>query len=605
MLSHLMIFSQRKCGSIEKMNHFFKLYPEKKINRIESEKKVLLLKDFQFKQSMTIPVVFHVVYNSPQQNISDQQIISQLDVLNADFNRTNADAVNTPNDFDTIVESMQIQFCLAKRTENGDPSTGIVRVPTNITEFQLYDTSIHYNSLGGSNAWNTDKYLNIWICNIGNSILGWAQFPSAGNINTDGVVIDYRRFGTIGTATHPYNLGRTTTHELGHYFNLYHTWGDNNCGDDFVYDTPIQEEANFGCKVHPHISCSNNGDMFMNFMDYTNDNCMNSFTKGQRDRVWNSIYTYRSNLISSNGCDSVNVSNIDASIEIIYPIGHINGCNNPIFPKVLITNLSQNNLFTAEIKYKINSSGYQYQYYNGNLSFGELDTISISALPIGGNNHFIEANLLNPNGQQDINLTNNNDYRLFTTDDGTQINITLNTDNYANETSWYLLDNNNIIIDSSENLLNNQYYIYNYCLIDNCYKLVVTDSEGDGFCCNYGQGNIKVNKILNNTELAQLTHFNYIDTIHFCVTSLGNIETEKIHTTIYPNPSNGIIYFTTKYENINNNIVKVFDINGRNIDNRKILGNKIDLSFLKNGIYFLEIILLDDIIRQKIIITKY
>ena len=126
--------------------------------------------------------------------------------------------------------------------------------------------------MGGSDAWDTKRYLNIWITNIEGGILGWAQFPDIGSIYTDGVVVDYRHFGTLGTTISPYNLGRTTTHELGHYFNLFHLWGDNYCGDDLVNDTPTQEEAfNFGCKNHPSISCNNNGDMFMNFMDYSDD----------------------------------------------------------------------------------------------------------------------------------------------------------------------------------------------------------------------------------------------------------------------------------------------------------------------------------------------
>ena len=238
------------------------------------------------------------MYNTNSQNISDAQIISQLDVLNEDFNRTNSDAFSTPTDFSSIVASMQINFCLAKRTPEGNSTNGITRTYTNSNSFQLYDTSMNYTSLGGDDAWDTEKYLNIWVCNVSGGILGWAQFPAAGDTNTDGVVIDFEHFGTIGTAIYPYNLGRTATHELGHYFNLFHTWGDNYCGNDWVNDTPIQEEANFGCKTHPSISCNNSGDMFMNYMDYTNDACMNSFTEAPRDI---SIAVPLTNLLTSDG----------------------------------------------------------------------------------------------------------------------------------------------------------------------------------------------------------------------------------------------------------------------------------------------------------------
>ena len=130
-----------------------------------------------------------------------------------------------------------------------------------------------------------NNYLNIWVCDLGSGLLGYATPPSTFIGDGDGLVIGYRYFGTIGTVQAPYNKGRTATHEIGHWFNLFHIWGDNNCGDDLVNDTPTQEEANFGCKIHPHTSCNNTGDMFMNFMDYTNDNCMNLFTEGQKNRI--------------------------------------------------------------------------------------------------------------------------------------------------------------------------------------------------------------------------------------------------------------------------------------------------------------------------------
>ena len=115
--------------------------------------------------------------------------------------------------------------------------------------------------------------------------MGWAQFPGSGNAQTDGIVIDYERFGTIGTVSQPYHKGRTTTHEVGHYLGLHHIWGDTICGDDSVSDTPEQEQANFGCNIHPKPSCTNNGDMFMNFMDYVDDKSMVMFTKGQKERM--------------------------------------------------------------------------------------------------------------------------------------------------------------------------------------------------------------------------------------------------------------------------------------------------------------------------------
>ena len=595
--------SQRTCGSVEKMNSFLSKNINYKIKRNKVEKKISEENIPAYKQSMSIPVVFHVLYNTPIQNISDAQILSQLEVMNDDFNRTNSDAFQIPSDFNSIVSSMQINFCLAKRTPENYPTTGIIRKYTSISSFNLYDTSIHYNNMGGSDAWDTKRYLNIWITNIEGGILGWAQFPDAGSIYTDGVVVDYRNFGTLGTAISPYNLGRTITHELGHYFNLLHLWGDNYCGDDWVNDTPTQEEANFGCKSHPSISCNNNGDMFMNFMDYSDDACMNSFTIGQRNRVWSSISNYRPDLINQIGCDEIINTNSDASIEILYPINEINGCNNPIYPEVKITNMSTQNLYTAVIKYKINSSNYQYQFWSGNLLPQQSTSILLSGLAIGGNSHIIDVELISPNNTTDINLSNNTDTKLFQTSSGTSVNINFLTDNYANENSWILLDENNNEIDSEDSLKNNFLHTNNYCLEDACYKLIINDTEGDGICCNYGNGYLTINKELNNIELSSITTFTYSDTIEFCINALYNVE-EKLTKSFFPNPTNGIIKIKNNNFKIGMPIfAEVFNLEGKLIEEKKSLTFSFKFNNLKQGLYILKLIQNEHVIYNKMAIN--
>ncbi|MAR40163.1 MAG: hypothetical protein CMD22_05830 [Flavobacteriales bacterium] len=598
-------FSQRSCVSQDKLNIYLSKNINTKLERDKIENKIVKDKSNYNKQSMIIPVVFHVVYNNSTQNISDDQILSQLNVMNEDFNRTNSDAFNVPNDFDSIVTSIQISFCLAQQTPDGNPTNGIIRINTNHSDFQLYDTSIHYTNLGGSDAWNTKKYLNIWVGNISDGILGWAQFPGGGSDFTDGVVIDYQHFGTIGTASPPYNKGRTTTHELGHYFNLFHLWGDNNCGDDYVNDTPTQQGASFGCKTHPSISCNNNGDMFMNFMDYTDDVCMNSFTIGQRNRVWSSISNFRNSLIGSPGCNPVISSTSDADIEIIFPIGILEGCNNPVYPKILIRNKSPEKLYTALIKYSINSSSNHYQLWNGDLSQEECDTVLLNGIAIGGTNHLLKTSIVSTNNQIDIDSSNNYDNKLFQTTGGTSININLITDNYADETTWYLFDSDNNLLDYGDNLEDNQHYIYNYCLEDQCYKLVINDSEGDGFCCNYGNGFLSINKTLNNQEMTQLSYFNYTDTILFCISALNNTDLIINKSKIYPSPTSGIIYFKSDYLNTDLPILaKVFDLEGRLIFCGDVEGNSIDLTLLHNGIYILNLNQENKITNNKIIINK-
>ena len=246
---------------------------------------------------VTIPVVFHVVYANGTQNISDAQIMSQLQILNDDFRRLNSDADNT---WSQAADS-EVEFCLATNDPQGNPTDGILRVSTSVSSFGTSD-NVKFSSSGGSDAWPAGSYLNFWVCNVGGGILGYAQFPG-GSAATDGVVCDYRYVGDMGTATAPFDLGRTATHEVGHWLNLYHIWGDGNCNqDDQVSDTPNSDAANFGCATG-HQSCSST-DMVQNYMDYSDDACMNLFTSGQKTRM-QALFApggFRASLATSDGC---------------------------------------------------------------------------------------------------------------------------------------------------------------------------------------------------------------------------------------------------------------------------------------------------------------
>ena len=256
---------------------------------------------------VSIPVVVHVIYNNSTQNISDAQINSQLTILNNDFRKLNADRTAVPSVFTSLAADCEINFCLAQRTPSGTATTGIVRVSTTTTSF-IDDDRMKSSSTGGDNAWDATRYLNIWVCNLGGGLLGYAQFPG-GAASTDGVVVNYTAFGNIGTATSPFNLGRTATHEVGHWLNLRHIWGDATCGSDLVTDTPTQSTSNFGCPAFPHVTCSNgpNGDLWMNYMDYTDDRCMYMFTTGQKTRM-QALFASggaRAGLATSAGCSPV------------------------------------------------------------------------------------------------------------------------------------------------------------------------------------------------------------------------------------------------------------------------------------------------------------
>lgn len=236
-----------------------------------------------------IPTVVHVIHRGGPENISDDQIKSQIDVLNRDYRMKNADANKVPNVFKPLAADAYVEFALATKGPDGQATDGITRTQTTVDHFTT-DNRMKFTAQGGQDAWDATRYLNIWVCpeifDGPRALLGYAQFPG-GLPATDGVAIINNAFGTTGTARAPFNLGRTATHEVGHWLDLFHIWGDRvDCiTDDQVTDTPIQARENYNKPVHPHPSCNNGGDMFMNYMDYVDDDTMYMFTAGQVARI--------------------------------------------------------------------------------------------------------------------------------------------------------------------------------------------------------------------------------------------------------------------------------------------------------------------------------
>lgn len=276
--------------------------------------------------TINIPVVVHVLYRSVTDSLSMTRILSNINSLNADYNLENADTNLIPAYYRPVAGSVGIRFVLANLDPNMQPTTGVTYTKTTVTSFPL-DNTIKSTAQGGKDIWDRNNYLNIWTGRLSGSVLGYAQMPG-GPAGSDGVVIDYRYFGTVGTGSQsPYNRGRTATHEVGHWFGLWHIWGDANCGNDFVNDTPVSQDANYGCPAYPQITCNNGannntegGDMHMNYMDYTDDRCMYMFTAGQKARMLNFLTTAtRSNLLNSYALTG-NDNLIDAEAAIqVYP----------------------------------------------------------------------------------------------------------------------------------------------------------------------------------------------------------------------------------------------------------------------------------------------
>jgi hypothetical protein len=238
---------------------------------------------------VTIKTVVNVVYRTEEQNVSDAQIKSQFTAMNKDFRATNPDKASTPAPWKGLVGDTRVEFKLVK----------VTRTKTTKTGFGADDT-VKKASTGGIAPFSPKTHLNFWVCPLTGGLLGYAQFPG-GPPTTDGVVINYLAFGTMGTAQAPFNKGRTATHEVGHYLNLRHIWGDTpDCsGSDMVADTPNCAGPNFGVPAFPTITCNNgpNGDMFVNYMDYTDDAGMVMFTTQQVLRMRTALETARSGLM--------------------------------------------------------------------------------------------------------------------------------------------------------------------------------------------------------------------------------------------------------------------------------------------------------------------
>jgi len=324
------LLGQHKCGFDDMVNG----NPELKEALIQEAqqfnhtyKKNRLRRDFTFSYDTTyiIPVVVHVVYNNALQNIPDSCILSQIQVLNEDFNHTNPDTGNLRDEFKPVAGKLNFKFVLATKDPNGAVHSGIIRKQTSVASFSQtsggqYDTRMKFDVTGGSSAWDPDKYLNIWVCNIfstASPLLGYATPPTGadnwpGNVQfpkaQQGAVVHYYtvgRYNPRATSNGAFSLGRTCTHELGHYFGLFHTWGlqTNTCSpsiDDFIDDTPNSASPNSGCSKNRN-SCELTSpgdlpDMVENYMDYSRGNCQNTFTQQQCAMMLHNLKKYRSDL---------------------------------------------------------------------------------------------------------------------------------------------------------------------------------------------------------------------------------------------------------------------------------------------------------------------
>ena len=532
----------------------------------------------------TIPTVVHVVYRNAAENISDAQIISQIAALNKDYRKLNSDISQVPSAWTNLAADIGIEFCLANRDPQGNATTGITRTSSTQASFDVSNNNMKFNNTGGKNAWPADQYLNLWVCNLDGTLLGYAQFPG-GSASTDGVVIDFDDFGTVGAATPPFNLGRTATHEIGHWLGLYHIWGDEpQCTqDDGIADTPQQKDKNYGCPSFPQgssqtggsCSGSNPGSMFMNYMDYVDDACMYMFTNGQKVNMLATLTQQRLPLTTSNGCagvpspticDSITNVAVGATLQLYRPsnvgssgTGWISGTNSFLDKAKadkynVNTNLVVKGLwiyFGYLYSPGNGSSTVNYKIWNSNGTGGSPNSTlgSQTTTTLNIYNNLIATPAQPTYVEFPTMITHNGIFYAgveFDPSNGDTIAVVTNTQNISPNTAW-------------EQWSNNAWYEYS-----------------DQSSWN-----------------APLSHVMYPV---LCPADIGAAENEALlDVELFPNPTNNILFIGLGHNMVVGETIeiKVSNMLGECLLSKKVVANSsttsVDLSDFSNGLYVIEI----------------
>jgi hypothetical protein len=419
LLTTLNLHAQRICGAHDLHQELLNTDPDYARRHKEIEDYTArFLRDFKPEIMNTgeiiIPVVFHIIWNTAAQNLSNQRILEQLETLNKDFNATNSDTSLIPGPFKPLKGSFNVRFVLANRDPNGNPTTGIVRRQTTRTSFTASSVTtptaqpMKFTAQGGSDAWDTRSYFNIWVCNLSGGVLGYATFPASAGTAYDGIVLGTQYTGSTG-ASAPFNKGRTGTHEAGHYFNLRHIWGDaNNCtATDFVDDTPNQRAATSGCPTSfPRTdACSGNspGIMYMNYMDYTDDACMYMFTLGQAARMLAALNGPRASLLTSKGYVE-ELRNDMSTDAILLPTSTI--CENSVTPVIRFKNKGANDVTKFTAAYRIGTGTFVSQEWTGTLKPDSSVSVSFSTINLNNGIYNLTALCTNPNDTTDARKDN-------------------------------------------------------------------------------------------------------------------------------------------------------------------------------------------------------
>ncbi|CAM4004478.1 M43 family zinc metalloprotease [Flavobacterium sinopsychrotolerans] len=586
---------------------------------LEKNKKQSTTKGLKTNAIITIPVVVHVIHSGDilgvDENIFDEQVISQIQVLNDDFRKKSG----TPG-FNTnpVGADVEIEFALAKRDPAGVLSNGINHV--NLGQESWSTTDIN-DIVKPQTQWDPEKYLNIWVVNFSRTdLLGYAQFPSEsglrgintdeGPANTDGVVIGYKYFGssvyfTNGTYTTNYDKGRTTSHEVGHWLGLRHIWGDGGCDvDDFCEDTPNAGQENEGCPTGVDSCPTSPGmDMVENYMDYTYDACMNIFTADQKTRMItvmnNSIR--RVSLQTSDALTPGVIFDNDASTMIVNL--NINSCSYTFSPIIKIVNKGNATLTKASFTYGIDNNNLQTFNWTGNLANNESQNITLNSLTTSGGNHNFSTNMNSVNGTTDQNNANNTEtlnFDIVKNYANNTVNFTIQIDRYGTETTWKLTNSAGLTLYEGGPYTNTAKDIalpapfktsFNIASND-CYTFTIIDKEGDGICCDYGNGSYTITTPTGEI-IATGGEFGESESKSFRIGSLSTANVENLNSVyLYPNPTSNILNVVVENKLETPEAYTIINTLGQIMKSKKIESTdnlQINVSNLSQGIYFLKL----------------
>ena len=610
-----------RCATDEYNQQLMEKFPEMKLQREALERKISkkILEQGREQENRrivyTIPVVVHVIHNGEAvgvgANISDAQVLSQIKVLNDDFRRMIGTRGHNSHPDGADVE---VEFCLARQTPSGCTTDGINRIDMSATSTSWGGSSPSSNTntiLKPSTIWDASKYLNMWTVNFSDSsLLGFAQFPG-GSGTTDGVVMGYQFFGSDDdpsvdlSGSAPFHLGRTTTHEVGHYFGLYHTF-QGGCtevgGGDLCADTPavagpgsnssVCNPGNDSCPAPP-----GSPDMVENYMDYSSDACMNVFTNDQKARMIATITTAsnRPTTLTSNVCNSLTPVNDDASVAVEQI--STGDCSSNATPTIRVTNWGTSTMTSATVAYDVDGGASSNYNWSGSLAEGEFELVVLPSLSALSGSHIFNVSVSSPNGNTDLRSCNDSSSFSFEVSQSfastTQVHLTLITDDYGNETTWEFRDGGGALVANggpyADNTTINQSINVS---TDQCYTFTIFDSENDGICCGYGNGSYEL-RADDNTLIGSGGAFAGSEATKISTITLGIDEYFRNNgVRIYPNPVSSELTVKLADGNDLPDSYEVYNLLGQVIlkeDVKHISDLNLNVSSINNGMYFIKI----------------